>query len=125
MNSAKRVRQMAMIVLVSAALAIVRAAVGAPASSAGPTSTLDVLRLDYAYYNPVSLVLRRQQWIEEEIPSIVDDALAQLPNLVAIWTQKGIAHDAAASRARAAGRIMIQDRCIRTQHLFSRFGQPA
>ena len=61
----------------------------------------------------------------EEVPSIVDDALAQLPNLVAIWTQKGIAHDAAASRARAAGRIMIQDRCIRTQHLFSRFGQPA
>ena len=61
----------------------------------------------------------------EEVPSIVDDALAQLPNLVAIWTQKGIAHDAAASRARAAGRIMIQDRCIRTQHLFSKFGQPA
>ena len=66
MNSAKRVRQMAMIVLVSAALAIVRAAVCAPASSAAPTSTLDVLRLDYAYYNPVSLVLRRQQWIEQE-----------------------------------------------------------
>lgn len=60
----------------------------------------------------------------EEVPQIVDDALAQLPNLLAIWTQKGIVHDAAASRARAAGRIMIQDRCIRTQHLFSRFGQP-
>lgn len=59
----------------------------------------------------------------EEVPRIVDEALAQLPNLLAIWTQKGIVNEAAASRARAAGRIMIQDRCIRTQHLFSRFGR--
>ncbi len=58
----------------------------------------------------------------EEVPQIVDDALAQLPNLLAIWTQKGIVHEAAAARARAAGRIVVQDRCIRTQHLFTKFG---
>jgi predicted CoA-binding protein len=60
-----------------------------------------------------------------DVPPIVDEALAHLPNLLAIWTQKGIVHDEAATRARAAGRIVIQDRCIRTQHLFSKFGQPA
>gem|GEM_PF-38900 len=30
------------------------------------SSKLDVLRLDYAYYNPVSLVLKRQGWVEQE-----------------------------------------------------------
>ncbi len=58
----------------------------------------------------------------EEVPQIVDAALA-LPHLLAIWTQKGIIHDVALSRARAAGRIVIADRCIRTQHLFTKFGQ--
>jgi len=58
-----------------------------------------------------------------EVTQIVDEALAHLPNLLAVWTQKGIAHDAAAARARAAGQIVIQDRCIRTQHLFTKFGQ--
>ncbi len=59
----------------------------------------------------------------EEVPQIVDAALAHLPNLLAIWTQKGIVHETAA--ARAAGRIVIQDRCIRTQHLFTKFGRSA
>jgi hypothetical protein len=30
------------------------------------SSKLDVLRVDYAYYNPVSLVLKRQGWVEQE-----------------------------------------------------------
>lgn len=58
----------------------------------------------------------------EEVPEIVDAALV-LPHLLAIWTQKGIVHEAALARARAAGRIVIVDRCIRTQHLFIKFGQ--
>jgi sulfonate transport system substrate-binding protein len=39
-----------------------------PASGAAASggSKLDRLRLDYAYYNPVSLVLRRQGWVERE-----------------------------------------------------------
>jgi uncharacterized protein len=61
----------------------------------------------------------------EEVPAIVDEALTALPNLLAIWTQKGITNDAAAARARSAGRIVVQDRCIRTQHLFSKFGRHA
>lgn len=58
----------------------------------------------------------------EEVGPIVDAALAHLPNLRAVWTQKGIVDDAAAARARAQGLVVIQDRCIRTQHLFMKFG---
>jgi predicted CoA-binding protein len=61
----------------------------------------------------------------EEVPQIVDAALAHLPNLRAIWTQKGIVNETAAARARDARLIVVQDRCIRTQHLFTKFGQPA
>lgn len=57
-----------------------------------------------------------------DVPAIVDEALAHLPNLRCIWTQKGITHEQAAQRARAAGVAVVQDRCIRTQHLFGRFG---
>ncbi|MDW8060550.1 MAG: aliphatic sulfonate ABC transporter substrate-binding protein [Thermomicrobium sp.] len=45
----------------------------APDASSGNAPTvarsrpaLDVLRLDYAYYNPVSLVLKQQGWVEQE-----------------------------------------------------------
>jgi sulfonate transport system substrate-binding protein len=43
----------------------------APAGAPGPApgaapKRLEVLRLDYAYYNPVSLVIRRKGWLEEE-----------------------------------------------------------
>lgn len=58
----------------------------------------------------------------DEVPGIVDEALDNLPNLQAVWTQKGIEHDEAAERAREAGLTVVQDRCIRTQHLFGRFG---
>lgn len=66
-----------------------------------------------------------------EVPEIVETALARLPNLKAIWTQKGIVHDGAAAQARRRGVVVVQDRCIRTQHLFTRFagatspGQPS
>ncbi len=56
-----------------------------------------------------------------EVPEIADAALAELPRLKAIWTQKGIVHDGAAARARERGLAVVQDRCIRTQHLFTRF----
>ncbi len=57
-----------------------------------------------------------------EVPEIVEAALAHLPSLKAIWTQKGIVHDAAAAQARRRDVVVVQDRCIRTQHLFTRFG---
>ncbi len=58
-----------------------------------------------------------------DVPQIVDAALAHLRNLQAIWMQKGIVHEPAAARAREAGLIVVSDRCIRTQHLFTKFGQ--
>ncbi len=61
----------------------------------------------------------------DEVPQIVDTALAHLPNLKAIWMQKGIVNEHAAARARDAGLIVVSDRCIRTQHLFAKFGEPA
>jgi uncharacterized protein len=61
----------------------------------------------------------------DEVPQIVDAALAHLPNLQAIWMQKGIVNEPAAARAREAGLIVVSDRCIRTQHLFTKFGPQA
>lgn len=59
----------------------------------------------------------------DEVPQIVDAALAHLPTLQAIWMQKGIVNEPAATRARDAGLIVVSDRCIRTQHLFTKFGR--
>jgi len=59
----------------------------------------------------------------DEVPLIVDAALAHQSNLQAIWMQKGIVNEPAAARARDAGLVVVSDRCIRTQHLFTKFGQ--
>lgn len=37
--------------------------------ASGKSGSSDELRLDYAYYNPASLVLRQQHWIEDELKS--------------------------------------------------------
>lgn len=58
----------------------------------------------------------------EEVPGIVDAALEHLPNLQGIWTQKAIRHDEAAQTAREAGVTVVQDRCIRTQDIYRKFG---
>lgn len=47
----------------------------------------------------------------EAVGPIVDEALAHLPHLQAIWLQLGVRNDAAAQRARARGMTVIQDRC--------------
>lgn len=60
-----------------------------------------------------------------EVPQVVEAALVHLPQLKAVWTQKGIVHDGAAAQARERGMVVVQDRCIRTQHLFTRFGDAA
>lgn len=45
------------------------------------------------------------------VPEIVTAALAHLPGVRVIWMQLGVIHDEAAARARAAGIIVVQDRC--------------
>ncbi len=56
----------------------------------------------------------------EAVPGIVDEALAELPDLRTIWMQIGVEHPEAAARAEAAGLTVIQNRCpkIEYQRLF-------
>jgi predicted CoA-binding protein len=49
-----------------------------------------------------------------DIPPIVDDAIAI--GAKAIWMQLGIEHAAAADRARAAGLLVVQNRCLKIDH---------
>ncbi|UWQ92602.1 CoA-binding protein [Rhodobacteraceae bacterium M382] len=56
----------------------------------------------------------------EAVPGIVDQALAQFPNLQTIWMQIGVEHAEAAAKAEARGVTVIQNRCpkIEYQRLF-------
>lgn len=47
----------------------------------------------------------------EEAGAVVDEALAVLPGLKAVWMQLGVIDTAAAARAQAAGVAVVMDRC--------------
>jgi len=47
----------------------------------------------------------------EDAGAVVDEALAALPGLRAIWMQLGVVDEAAAARARARGVAVVMDRC--------------
>jgi hypothetical protein len=47
----------------------------------------------------------------EEAGAVVDEALAHLPGLKAVWMQLGVRDDAAAARAEAAGVQVVMNRC--------------
>jgi len=47
----------------------------------------------------------------EEAGAVVDEALAVLPGLQAVWMQLGVMDAAAAGRAEAAGVTAVMDRC--------------
>ncbi len=49
----------------------------------------------------------------EFIPAIVDHAIARGARTV--WMQRGLAHNAAADKARAAGLRVVMDRCIKVE----------
>jgi len=50
----------------------------------------------------------------EFVPAVVDEAIRLKP--AAIWMQEGVAHEAAAEKARKAGIFVIQDRCLLKEH---------
>lgn len=49
-----------------------------------------------------------------DIPPIVDEAIAI--GARAVWMQLGIEHAAAAEEARAAGLVVVQNRCLKIDH---------
>lgn len=51
----------------------------------------------------------------DEVGGIVDAALDR-DDVKVVWTQLGIRDDEAAERVEAAGRRMVQDRCMRVEH---------
>jgi uncharacterized protein len=50
----------------------------------------------------------------EFVPAVVEEAIRLKP--AAIWMQEGVAHEAAAEKARKAGIFVIQDRCLLKEH---------
>lgn len=49
-----------------------------------------------------------------DIPPIVDEAIAI--GAQAVWMQLGVEHAAAAAQARAAGLLVVQNRCLKIDH---------
>ena len=50
----------------------------------------------------------------EFVPEIVEQAIRM--GAKSIWMQEGVVHEEAAARARAAGLIVVMDRCILKEH---------
>lgn len=77
---------------------------------AGETALGEVVRASLAEIGePVDMVdiFRRS----EEAGAVVDEALAVLPGLKAVWMQLGVVDAAAAARAEARGVAAVMDRC--------------
>ena len=68
--------------------------------------------LDAALYEKIDLVNCFRH--SEEIPPIVDDAIAI--GAKAVWMQLGIQNPTAATKAEAAGLLVVQDQCIKIDH---------
>ena len=50
----------------------------------------------------------------EDVPPVAEDAIRAGASV--LWLQEGIVNEAAAAKARAAGLIVVQDRCIYKEH---------
>jgi predicted CoA-binding protein len=50
----------------------------------------------------------------EDVPPVAEDAIRARAKV--LWLQEGIVNEAAAAGARAAGLIVVQDRCIYKEH---------
>ena len=49
-----------------------------------------------------------------DVPPIIDEAIAM--KAPAVWLQLGVVHDAATAKARAAGLLVVEDRCLMVDH---------
>jgi uncharacterized protein len=58
----------------------------------------------------IANIFRRSEFV----PEIVDEAIAL--KVPAIWMQEGVIHEDAAAKARAAGILVVMDRCILKEH---------
>ncbi len=56
----------------------------------------------------------------EQVPPIVEEAMAR--RVPVVWMQLGVEHAAAAATARAAGLLVVENRCVRVEH--QRLGVP-
>ena len=76
--------------------------VGALSEIEGPVDMVDIFRRS------------------EAVPEIVEEALAQFPDLGTVWMQIGVEHAQAAAKAEARGVDVVQNRCpkIEYQRLF-------
>ncbi|HTW55255.1 MAG TPA: CoA-binding protein [Thermoplasmata archaeon] len=50
----------------------------------------------------------------DQVPPIVDEAIAR--NVPVVWMQLGVEHAAAAAAARARGITVLENRCIKVEH---------
>jgi predicted CoA-binding protein len=51
----------------------------------------------------------------DEVAGIVDEAVDR-DDVRVVWTQLGITDDDAADRVREAGKLVVQDRCLKVEH---------
>lgn len=51
----------------------------------------------------------------EHVPDIIEQAIAR--GARAVWMQQGISHPEAAARARSAGLLVVEDRCMMIERL--------
>lgn len=49
-----------------------------------------------------------------DVPPVIDEAIAI--GVPAVWLQLGVVHDAATTKARAAGLLVVEDRCLMVEH---------